>query len=91
VDTTNHPVSGLTAGHFLKATGEEAYAFGPHGLTAGDVGALAKQSGGSLPAAAESNRGQFFTVEGSTGVADQVYVCVKNDSDNYVWKEVDLL
>lgn len=28
VDTTNHPVSGLTIGHILKATGAAAYAFG---------------------------------------------------------------
>jgi hypothetical protein len=91
VDTTNHPVSGLTAGHFLKATGEETYTFGPHGLTAGDVGALAKQSGSSLPAAGETYRGQFFTVEGGAGVADQVYICVKDDSDTYVWQEVSLI
>lgn len=91
VDTTNHPVSGLTAGHFLKATGADAYSFGQHGLTAGDVGALVKQSGGSLPAATEGNRGQFFTVEGSTGTADQVYVCIKDDNDDYVWKEIGLL
>lgn len=87
VDTTNHPVSGLTTGHFLKATGEDTYAFGPHGLTAGDVGALAKQSG-SLPAATEGNRGQFFTVEGGAGVADQVYVCIKDDNDDYVWQQI---
>ncbi|MDD5487239.1 MAG: hypothetical protein PHW65_06775, partial [Dehalococcoidales bacterium] len=35
----------------------------PHSVTAAQVGALAKQSGSSLPAAAEGNRGQFFTVE----------------------------
>lgn len=87
IDTTGHTVSGLTTGHFLKATGEDTYAFGPHGLTAGDVGALAKQSG-SLPAATEGNRGQFFTVEGGTGVADQVYVCIKDDNDDYVWQQI---
>jgi len=39
IDTTGHPVSGLTTGHFLKATGATTYAFGAHGLTASDVGA----------------------------------------------------
>lgn len=39
VDTTGHPVTGLTTGHFLKATGATAYGFGAHGLTASDVGA----------------------------------------------------
>jgi len=39
IDTTGHSVSGLTIGHFLKATGATTYAFGAHGLTASDVGA----------------------------------------------------
>lgn len=39
VDTTGHPVTGLTTGHFLKATSATAYGFGAHGLTASDVGA----------------------------------------------------
>lgn len=41
IDTTNHPVSGLTTGHFLKATGATTYAFAAHGLTYTDVGAAA--------------------------------------------------
>lgn len=45
IDATNHPESGLTSGHFLKATGTTTYAFGAHGLTASDVGAA------SLPVA----------------------------------------
>ena len=46
IDTTGHPVSGLTPGHFLKATGAAAYAFAVHGLTYSDVGA--EQSGVSV-------------------------------------------
>ena len=60
----------------------------PHNVTAAQAGALKKQSGAALPDAAESYRGQFFTVEGGEGVADKIYVCVKDDSDNYVWREV---
>jgi len=41
IDTTNHPVSGLTTGHFLKATGATTYGFAAHGLSYGDVGAIA--------------------------------------------------
>ena len=41
VDTVNHTASGLTTGHFLKATGATTYAFGVHGLTYTDVGAAA--------------------------------------------------
>lgn len=37
--TDDHTVSGLTIGHFLKATGASSFAFAPHGLTYSDVGA----------------------------------------------------
>jgi hypothetical protein len=40
-DLTSHTESGLTAGHFLKATGVDSFAFGAHGLGASDVGAIA--------------------------------------------------
>jgi len=36
-----HAETGLTTGHFLKATSATAFGFGAHGLTASDVGALA--------------------------------------------------
>lgn len=39
IDTTNHPVAGLTIGHFLKADTATTYSFQAHGLVAGDVGA----------------------------------------------------
>lgn len=50
IDTTNHPVSGLTTGHFLKATGATSYGFAAHGLTYSDVGA--QQSDATLTALA---------------------------------------
>lgn len=37
----SHIVTGLTTGHFLKATGADTYGFAAHGLTYSDVGALA--------------------------------------------------
>jgi hypothetical protein len=39
VDTTNHPVSGLTTGHFMKALSPTTYGFAAHGLLYSDVGA----------------------------------------------------
>jgi len=39
IDTVNHPVSGLTTGHFLKALSATTYGFAAHGLTYTDVGA----------------------------------------------------
>ena len=44
VDTTNHPVTGLTTGHFVKASSGTAYGFAAHGLTAADVAALSTAS-----------------------------------------------
>jgi hypothetical protein len=37
--SATHTASGLTTGHFLKATGATSYGFGAHGLTYSDVGA----------------------------------------------------
>jgi len=38
VDTVNHPVTGLTIGHFLKALSPTSYGFVAHGLTKIDIG-----------------------------------------------------
>ena len=40
-----HTVSGLTTGHFLKATGATSFGFAAHGLSYGDVGAAAASHG----------------------------------------------
>ncbi len=55
------------------------------------IDALEKLSGNSLPVADESYRGQFFTKTGGEGTADKVYVCIKNEEDNYEWEEVSLI
>ncbi|MFA6045903.1 MAG: hypothetical protein WC718_13050 [Phycisphaerales bacterium] len=39
IDAIGHTASGLTTGHFLKATGATTYGFAAHGLTYTDVGA----------------------------------------------------
>jgi len=39
LDSAVHSVSGLTPGHFLKATGAATFGFAAHGLTAADVSA----------------------------------------------------
>jgi hypothetical protein len=38
IDTTNHPVTALTTGHFLKALSATTYGFTYHNLTANDIG-----------------------------------------------------
>lgn len=44
-------------------------------------------SGTVLPTPSVSYRGSSFTLEGASGVADIVYVCVKDATDTYVWKD----
>jgi hypothetical protein len=41
---THHTVSGLTTGHFLKATGATTYGFAAHGLTKTDIGLSAVEN-----------------------------------------------
>lgn len=38
IDTTRHPVTGLTTGHFLKALSPTSYGFAAHGLNATAIG-----------------------------------------------------
>jgi hypothetical protein len=42
-------------------------------------------SGASLPTASSSYRGQFYVVQGATGVADTLYVCLKQSNNTYQW------
>ena len=42
----------------------------------------------SLPTASLEQRGQVVRVEGGIGVADKVYMCIKNASNTYEWKEL---
>lgn len=41
-----------------------------------------------LPTADDSKRGAMLRLHGNAGVADKVYVCIKNAADAYEWKEV---
>ena len=43
---------------------------------------------GTLPAANLANRGKIVRVTGGTGTADKVYMCIKNASESYEWKEL---
>jgi hypothetical protein len=42
----------------------------------------------SLPTASETYRGVMVRVEGGSGVADKLYVCMKSASDAYSWVQV---
>lgn len=54
-------------------------------------GQMQKQIDDDLPDATEAQRGQIFTLKGAAGVGDQVYICIKDEDDNYYWKEVTFI
>jgi hypothetical protein len=82
IDTTHHPVSGLTSGHFLKATGTTTYGFAAHGLTYSDVGATAAAHAGSAATSAHTGLGTIAAyatgdfVTTSTGTDTSITVVV---------------
>jgi hypothetical protein len=66
----------------------DSYAPTPHDSTHHSDEYQPKQSGSSLPTPSLTYRGTLFTKLGDAGVADEVYICVKNASDNYEWIRV---
>ena len=79
----NHTASGLTTGHFLKATSATTYAFGAHGLTAADVGAIADPG--------TSTDYQILTWNGTSGNSVRTSVGVKIDSNYNVVGDADIV
>ena len=47
-----------------------------------------KMANSTLPTASSTHRGRMIRVEGATGVADGLYICEKNASDAYVWRQI---
>ena len=76
IDTTGHTASGLTAGHFLKATGATTYGFTAHGLSAGDVGAQASHANLTSLAGLSYVSGSFvkMTASGTFALDTSTYV-----------------
>jgi hypothetical protein len=42
----------------------------------------------SLPTASATYRGKIIRIEGATGVADGLYICLKSSTDTYSWKPI---
>lgn len=42
----------------------------------------------ALPSASQANRGQAYLIQGGTGIADKLHICIKNASEGYEWKEL---
>jgi len=76
LDGALHTVSGLTTGHFLKATGATTFGFVAHGLTYSDVGAAAASH---VHAAGDVTSGTFDVARIPTGNTSST-VCIGNDA-----------
>jgi hypothetical protein len=84
---TDHTASGLTAGHFLKATGASTFGFAAHGLTYTDVGAAPSSHTSAI--ATDSTLGHIKVGTGlsiASGIVSVAYgttsatACVGNDA-----------
>ncbi|MFH1714573.1 MAG: hypothetical protein ABH857_00035 [Elusimicrobiota bacterium] len=47
-------------------------------------------TGTALPSASVNYRGTLYLLQGGTGVTDKLYLCMKTDTDTYVWVLVSL-
>lgn len=66
-----------------------AIGFTPANSTHNHNTAYLEKSTGVLPAASATYRNKVRVVQGATGVADRIYMCVKNADDTYAW--IDML
>jgi hypothetical protein len=66
LDGALHTVSGLTTGHFIKATGATSFGFAAHGLTYSDVGAQPVDSDLTAIAGITVTRGMLITGQGAS-------------------------
>lgn len=66
--------------------GTAALGFGNQDGTAGAISTYVGITGSTLPTAGSAYRGQVRAVRGATGVADVLYVCMKDAADAYAWK-----
>lgn len=48
-------------------------------------------TGAELPIADISYKGKLFLLEGDTGISDKMHVCIKDETDEYVWKELQFV
>jgi hypothetical protein len=67
VDNTNHPVTGLTTGHFLKALTAGTYGFEAHGLTKTDIGLPNVTNDAQVKKIASSTNLAIARWDGATG------------------------
>lgn len=92
-----------SAGDLIYGTGNGTY----QKLSKGTEGQVLKQGadapvwgdlppamiliGNTLPTADSTYRGKLFLLEGDTGVADILHVCIKDETDTFVWKAINFI
>ena len=85
LDGAVHSVSGLTGGHFLKATGATTFAFGAHGLTYSDVGAEASGAVSSHAALITGVHGLVFTAGKALTLQKSMTLTAADDTGSYTF------
>lgn len=85
---TGDSSSGGQTGSITLQTGSTSGALGRINLQSGDGIKLITQ--GTRPSADSFHRGTLWISQGGTGVADVLYLCIKDATNSYVWKTVTL-
>lgn len=82
INTTNHPVTGLTAGHFLKALSPTTYGFAAHGLNATAIGLGSVTNDAQVKKIASATNLAIARWNGTTGALLKDSLATLDDSGN---------
>ena len=85
LDGAVHTVSGLTGGHFLKATGATTFGFAAHGLTYSDVGAEASGAVATHAALITGVHGLVFTAGKAMTLQKSMTFTAADDTGVYTY------
>ncbi|HSX05662.1 MAG TPA: glycosyl hydrolase family 28-related protein [Candidatus Saccharimonadales bacterium] len=81
-----------TWGHVILGGSEPPNGPWASGSNAGSVTHIARDGWfptvTSLPSASSSYRNAIYRITGGTGVTDGVFICIKDSTDTYVWREL---
>ncbi|HSX31459.1 MAG TPA: glycosyl hydrolase family 28-related protein, partial [Candidatus Saccharimonadales bacterium] len=83
-----------TWGHVILGGSEPPNGPWASGSNAGSVTHIARDGWfptvTSLPTASSSYRNAIYRITGGSGVTDGVYICIKDATDTYVWRELTI-
>jgi hypothetical protein len=79
-------------GHVIVGGSQPFVGAWANGTKAGSVTQIARDGWfptvTSLPTASSSYRNAIYRITGGAGVTDGVYVCIKDETDTYVWRDI---